>query len=120
MVAYADDVKTGLLNVPELTLENTGAVSEETAVAMARGARQRLGADVVLATTGIAGPSGGTQEKPVGLVWFALAFGAGEIETRRLTFPGNRADIRERATVAALGLLWRRIERDVLAQTGVP
>jgi nicotinamide-nucleotide amidase len=120
VVAYADDVKTGLLNVPELTLENTGAVSEETAVAMARGARQRLGADVVLATTGIAGPSGGTQEKPVGLVWFALAFGAGEIETRRLTFPGNRADIRERATVAALGLLWRRIERDVLAQTGVP
>jgi nicotinamide-nucleotide amidase len=120
VVAYADDVKTGLLNVPERTLESTGAVSEETAVAMARGARQRLGADVVLATTGIAGPSGGTQEKPVGLVWFALAFGDGEIETRRLTFPGNRADIRERATVAALGLLWRRIERDVLAQTGVP
>jgi len=120
VVAYANDVKVGLLNVPERTLESAGAVSEETAVAMARGARERLGADVVLATTGIAGPSGGTQEKPVGLVWFALAFGGGEIETRRLTFPGNRADIRERATVAALGLLWRRIERDVLAQTGVP
>jgi nicotinamide-nucleotide amidase len=120
VVAYADDVKTGLLNVPERTLESAGAVSEETAVAMARGARERLGADVVIATTGIAGPSGGTQEKPVGLIWFALAFGDGEIETRRLTFPGNRADIRERATVAALGLLWRRIERDVLAQTGVP
>jgi nicotinamide-nucleotide amidase len=120
IVAYANDVKAGLLNVPERTLEDTGAVSEETAVAMARGARDRLGADVVLATTGVAGPSGGTQEKPVGLVWFALAFGDGEIETRRLTFPGNRADIRERATVAALGLLWRRIERDVLAKTGVP
>ena len=120
VVAYADDVKTGLLNVPQRTLESSGAVSEETAVAMGRGARERLGADVVLATTGIAGPSGGTQEKPVGLVWFALVFGDGEIETRRLTFPGNRADIRERATVAALSLLWRRIERDVLAQPGVP
>jgi nicotinamide-nucleotide amidase len=120
VVAYADDVKSSLLNVPERTLSATGAVSEETAVAMARGACERLGADVALATTGVAGPSGGTQEKPVGLVWFALAFGDGEIETRRLTFPGNRADIRERATVAALGLLWRRIERDVLAQTGVP
>src|SRR5665213_324831 len=96
------------------------AESRARADAMARGARERLNADVALATTGIAGPSGGTQEKPVGLVWFALAFGDGEIETRRLTFPGNRADIRERATVAALGLLWRRIERDVLAQTGVP
>jgi len=120
VVAYANDLKTSLLNVSEHTLEAAGAVSEETAVAMARGARERLGADVVLATTGVAGPSGGTQEKPVGLVWFALAFGDGEIETRKLTFPGNRADIRERATVAALGLLWRRIERDVLAQTGVP
>jgi len=120
VVAYANDVKTALLNVPDRTLETAGAVSEESAVAMARGARERLEADVVIATTGIAGPSGGTQEKPVGLVWFALAFGDGEIETRRLTFPGNRADIRERATVAALGLIWRRIERDVQAETGVP
>jgi nicotinamide-nucleotide amidase len=120
VVAYANEVKIDLLNVPERTLESAGAVSEETAVAMARGARARLGADVVLATTGVAGPSGGTQEKPVGLVWFALAFEDGEIETRKLTFPGNRADIRERATVAALGLLWRRIERDVRTTTGVP
>ena len=120
VVAYANEVKTALLDVPEEILERNGAVSEETAVAMARGARDRLGAGVVLATTGIAGPSGGTQEKPVGLVWFALAFEDGEIETRKLTFPGNRTDIRERATVAALGLLWRRIERDVPAITGVP
>lgn len=119
VVAYANDVKTGLLNVPERTLESAGAVSEETAVAMARGGRERLGADVVIATTGIAGPQGGTQEKPVGLVWFALAFEDGEIETRRLTFPGDRTDIRERATLAALGMIWRRIERDVQAQTGV-
>ena len=120
VVAYANDVKTNLLNVPERTLAMSGAVSEEVAVAMARGACERLGAEVAIASTGIAGPSGGTQEKPIGQVWFALAFGDGEIEARRLTFPGNRADIRERATVAALSLLWRRIERDVLAQTGVP
>jgi nicotinamide-nucleotide amidase len=120
VVAYANDVKVGLLNVPERTLAEVGAVSEETAVAMARGARARLRADVVISTTGIAGPEGGTAEKPVGLVWFALAFGDGEIETKRLTFPGDRADIRERATVAALGLIWRRIERDVLAQPRVP
>jgi nicotinamide-nucleotide amidase len=120
VVAYANEAKTALLDVPEDTLATAGAVSEEAAVAMARGARRRLGVDVALATTGIAGPSGGTAEKPVGLVWFALALGDGEMETRRLTFPGSRADIRERATVAALGLLWRRLERDAHAPAAVP
>ncbi|HEY0393440.1 MAG TPA: competence/damage-inducible protein A [Candidatus Elarobacter sp.] len=120
VVAYDNAVKVSLLGVPERTLQSAGAVSEETAIAMARGARASLAADVVIATTGIAGPEGGTEDKPVGLVWFALAFGDGEIETRRLTFPGNRADIRERATVAALGLIWRRIERDVTSPPGVP
>jgi nicotinamide-nucleotide amidase len=120
IVAYADAVKTALLDVPETILASAGAVSEETAVAMARGARRRLGVDVALATTGIAGPGGGTPEKPVGLVWFALALGDGEMETRRLTFPGSRADIRERATVAALGLLWRRLERQAQAPAAVP
>jgi nicotinamide-nucleotide amidase len=79
-----------------------------------------LGVDLAIATTGIAGPDGGTEGKPVGLVWFALTLGDGEIETRRLTFPGSRADIRERATVAALSLIWRRLERDVQAATGTP
>ncbi|HEX3549515.1 MAG TPA: competence/damage-inducible protein A [Candidatus Elarobacter sp.] len=117
IVAYANDVKTELLDVDDATLAAAGAVSEQTAVAMARGARARLGVDVAVSTTGIAGPDGGSPDKPVGLVWFALAFGD-EVETRRLTFPGNRADIRSRATVAALGLLWRRIEREALgAQT---
>ena len=120
IVAYANEAKTALLEVPETTLVTAGAVSEETAVAMARGARRRLGVDVALATTGIAGPGGGTPEKPVGLVWFALALGDGEMETRRLTFPGSRADIRERASVAALGLLWRRLERDAHAPAAVP
>ncbi len=114
IVAYADDVKSALLDVPDATLRSAGAVSEGTAVAMARGARARLGVDVAVSTTGIAGPDGGTAEKPVGLVWFALAFGD-EVETRRVTFPGNRADVRDRATVAALGLLWRRLERETSA-----
>ena len=113
VIAYDNSVKISLLSVPGDTLATVGAVSEETAVAMARGARERLGSDLAISTTGIAGPDGGTAEKPVGLVWFALALGNDETETRRLTFPGNRADIRERATVAALGLLWRRLERDV-------
>ncbi|HYW54133.1 MAG TPA: competence/damage-inducible protein A [Dongiaceae bacterium] len=120
IVAYANDVKTALLDVPERTLAQFGAVSEETAAAMARGARRRLGVDAAIATTGVAGPDGGTPEKPVGLVWYALSFGGDEIETRRLTFPGSRSDIRERATVAALGILWRRLERDVKPPVLVP
>jgi len=110
VVAYANDIKTSVLGVPVETLERAGAVSEETAVAMARGARERLGADVAIATTGVAGPDGGTPEKPVGLVWFAIASADGEVETRRFTYPGNRTDIRERATVGALGLMWRTLE----------
>ena len=92
----------------------------EVAEALASGAIERFKADFGIGLTGIAGPDGGTPEKPVGLVWFALALGDGEMETRRLTFPGSRADIRERATVAALGLLWRRLERDVHAPAAVP
>jgi len=120
IVAYANEVKTGLLDVPERTIAQAGSVSEETAAAMALGARRRLGVDVAIATTGVAGPGGGTAEKPVGLVWYALSLGDDEIETRRLTFPGSRSDIRERATVAALGLLWRRLERDVKPPAAVP
>jgi nicotinamide-nucleotide amidase len=102
-------VKTALLDVPEDVLATVGAVSEEVAVAMARGARARLGVDIAIATTGIAGPDGGSPEKPVGLMWMALASGADGIETRRLTFPGERADIRMRGTVAALSLVWRSV-----------
>jgi nicotinamide-nucleotide amidase len=119
IVAYANDVKTSLLGVSEKTLATVGAVSEETAAAMARGARERLGTDVVIATTGIAGPDGGTPDKPIGTVWFALTLGDTEVETKRLTFPGSRNDIRERATIAALGLLWRRLEREVRPATPV-
>jgi nicotinamide-nucleotide amidase len=110
IVAYADDVKTSLLDVSEETLAAAGAVSEETALAMARGARRRLGVDIAVSTTGIAGPDGGTPEKPVGLVWFGFAGPEGNAQATRLNFPGTRADIRNRAATAALGLIWRRLE----------
>jgi nicotinamide-nucleotide amidase len=111
IVAYANDVKTDLLGVPQATLAAVGAVSEETARAMARGARRRLGADIAISTTGIAGPDGGTPEKPVGLVWFGYADSDETAEAVKLIFPGTRDDIRTRATTAALSLLWRRLER---------
>jgi nicotinamide-nucleotide amidase len=110
IVAYADDVKTSLLDVSEETLAAAGAVSEETALAMARGARRRLGVDIAVSTTGIAGPDGGTPEKPVGLVWFGFAGPEGNAQATKLNFPGTRADIRYRAATAALGLIWRRLE----------
>jgi nicotinamide-nucleotide amidase len=110
IVAYANDVKTSLLDVSEETLAAAGAVSEETALAMARGARRRLGVDIAVSTTGIAGPDGGTPEKPVGLVWFGFAGPEGNAQATRFNFPGTRADIRNRAATAALGLIWRRLE----------
>ena len=110
IVAYADDVKRELLDVPREVLHEHGAVSAETAIAMARGARRRLDADIAISTTGIAGPSGGTDDKPVGLVWFALV-ADGEPRTYRANFPGDRRDIRARARMAALSAIWRYIER---------
>lgn len=111
VVAYENAIKTTLLGVTQDTLSTVGAVSEETARDMAQGARRALHADVAVSTTGVAGPGGGTAEKPVGLVWLALADGNGETETRRVTFPGERADVRARATTAALALLWKHLER---------
>ncbi len=106
VVAYDNRVKTGILGVQPSTLERAGAVSEETALEMVQGVRAALGADVGIATTGIAGPSGGTPGKPVGLVWLAVGNATG-IRTAQLNLPGNRTAIQRRATIAALGLLWR-------------
>jgi nicotinamide-nucleotide amidase len=105
VVAYENAAKVALLGVEEKALATHGAVSEEAANAMARGVRERFNADVALATTGIAGPSGGTQEKPVGLVWLAVVSPENEI-ARALNLPGNREEIQRRASQAALGLLW--------------
>ncbi len=107
VVSYANDAKATLLGVPPDTIERHGAVSEETARAMAAGVAARLGADVTVAVTGVAGPGGGSPEKPVGTVWFAWKVGA-VIEARRVGFPGDRRQVRTRATQAAiLGLLVR-------------
>jgi len=110
VVAYDNAVKTALLDVDEALLAQFGAVSEAVAGAMARGACARLGTDIAIATTGVAGPGGGSPEKPVGTVYIAIAFGAGAITVRRVTLPGSRDDIRRRTTLVALNLLWRELD----------
>jgi competence/damage-inducible protein CinA-like protein len=104
IVAYADDIKRTELGVLEELLAEHGAVSAEVAAAMAEGARERLGADVAVAVTGVAGPGGGTPEKPVGLVHIHVAGPDGSL-SRVLDLPGERGQIRLRATVTALHLL---------------
>ena len=108
IVAYDNAVKLESLDVAESTLAAHGAVSEATAREMARGARTRLGVDVAIATTGIAGPDGGSPEKPVGLVWFAYDDGR-EAVARAVNFPGTRAAVQGRATIYALGLVWKAL-----------
>ena len=110
VVAYSDELKRTQLGVGADVLERHGAVSEEAAGAMAAGARERLGADVAVAVTGVAGPGGGTPDKPVGLV-YVHATAAGAEETRRLHVPGSRDDVRTRAAAVALHLLRRALER---------
>ncbi len=104
VVAYADEVKAAELAVPDELLREHGAVSAEVAAAMAQGARARLGADVAVSVTGIAGPGGGTEEKPVGLVYLHASGPMGE-KARHFDFPGDRETIRGRSTVAALHLV---------------
>jgi nicotinamide-nucleotide amidase len=108
IVAYSNDVKAAQLGVPEEVLREHGAVSAETAAAMARGARERLGADIAVSVTGVAGPDGGTEEKPVGLVFLHASGPMGE-QQLRFDFPGDRATIRGRAAVAALHLVRRLV-----------
>ena len=109
LVAYADDVKIAGLEVPAELVAEHGAVSAEVAAAMAHGARARLGVDVAVAVTGVAGPTGGTAAKPVGLV-FAHAVGPDGETSVRTELPGDREMIRGRATAAALHLVRRLLE----------
>ena len=109
VVAYSNDVKEAELGVPEALLAQHGAVSAEVAAAMADGARRRLGAEVAVAVTGVAGPGGGTPEKPVGLV-FAHAVGPHGEKSVRTELPGDRDMIRGRATAASLHLVRRLLE----------
>jgi len=107
LVAYSNDVKSRLAGVPADLIERCGAVSEEVAIALADGARASLRASVGVGVTGIAGPGGGTAEKPVGLVWLAVSADDGRRLTRRLSLGGGRAAIRDRSTTHALHLLRR-------------
>jgi len=109
VTAYANEVKERELGVRPQTLAAHGAVSEETAREMAEGVRARFGASVGMATTGVAGPDGGTPEKPVGTVWFAVATPERTV-TQRQQFPGTRADVIRRASTAGLALMWRLLE----------
>jgi nicotinamide-nucleotide amidase len=106
-IAYANAAKTAQLGVPADLIERHGAVSEEVARAMVRGARQRFGADAAVSVTGIAGPDGGSEAKPVGTVWFGVSVRDHE-EVVRHVFLGGRDEVRARAAQMALYLLWRR------------
>jgi competence/damage-inducible protein CinA-like protein len=108
IVAYSNDAKTRTLGVEPMLLLEHGAVSAPVAEAMAEGVRQRAATDFGLSVTGIAGPDGGTEEKPVGLVYIALASETG-VEHRKLQLPGDRQLIRWRSSQAALDLLRRRL-----------
>lgn len=108
VIAYDNAVKSAELGVPEALLARHGAVSEAVAGAMAEGAARRFGVGLVVAVTGIAGPGGGTAEKPVGTVCFATLLD-GELRTSTTILPGDRADIRARAAQAVLFLLLRRL-----------
>jgi nicotinamide-nucleotide amidase len=109
VVSYSNQAKADLLGVDPALIEEHGAVSEPVAHAMAAGALQRFGADTAVAITGIAGPGGGTPEKPVGTVCFTVALADGATDTRTLRLPGNRSDIRERSVTVAMHLLRRAL-----------
>jgi nicotinamide-nucleotide amidase len=101
-VTYDNRAKIEMLGVREATLAAHGAVSEAVAGEMARGALAHSGADVSVAITGIAGPGGGTHDKPVGLVWLAWAYRGGSVQARRFVFKGDRAAVREQSVAVAL------------------
>ncbi|MCE2926577.1 MAG: CinA family protein [Rickettsiales bacterium] len=109
-VTYANEAKTGLLGVDEDLIGEHGAVSEQVAVAMAGGARQKAEADLSVAITGIAGPTGGSEQKPVGTVFIALSTDQ-ETFAQRFQFNGNRTDIRLQAVEQALRLIQNQLKR---------
>ena len=109
VIAYHNDVKRNLLGVRAEDFEEYGAVSEQVAMQMASGVRAKLGANVGISVTGIAGPGGGTAEKPVGLVWIAVH--ASNVKARRFHVGGDRAEIRQRAAQAALEMVRRALSQ---------
>lgn len=109
VVSYSNEAKVEMLGVDATLIATHGAVSEPVAIAMARGALQRFEADTAVGITGIAGPGGGSAEKPVGTVCFSVALAGREPLVRTLRLPGNRSDVRERATTVAMHLLRREL-----------
>jgi nicotinamide-nucleotide amidase len=107
LVVYSNAAKAELAGVDPALIERVGAVSTEVAEALADGARARLGADIGVGITGVAGPGGGTEAKPVGYVCFSVAGPGGARRTRAVQLPGGRADVRDRSTVVALHLVRR-------------
>jgi nicotinamide-nucleotide amidase len=110
IVAYSDDVKVSQAGVPGELISRHGAVSAEVALALAEGARSRLAADLGVGVTGIAGPGGGSEQKPVGLVWLSVAGGRDGELTRSVNLPGGRSDVRDRATTVAMHLIRRALD----------
>lgn len=115
-ITYANEAKEKLLGVSRKTLEKHGAVSEETAREMAEGAAKSAGAEVSLVSTGIAGPSGGTKEKPVGLVYLGCCL-KGKVTVRKENFHGDRESIRRQAATSALELLLTVLSEETEFQT---
>jgi PncC family amidohydrolase len=108
LVTYANEVKTALAGVPDETLAAHGAVSAQVAVAMAEGARSRLGVDLAVAVTGVAGPAGGTPAKPVGLTYVAVADATGD-DVRRFSWSEDRSGNKRSSAAAALALVAERL-----------
>jgi len=115
VVAYSNEVKIALLGVRKATIDNHGAVSEQTALEMAQGGRKILDVDICVSNTGIAGPSGATPEKPVGLFYLGLAT-RNERLSRKHVFPGNREENKRDAAEAALNMLKQYLPRCVKAK----
>ncbi len=109
VIAYADEVKVRQVGVSQASLERHGAVSEAVARELAEGVARRFGSDAGIGITGVAGPGGGSPEKPVGTVWIGVSLDGG-VEARLARFPGGRGEIRERAAQSALTHLLRRVE----------
>jgi nicotinamide-nucleotide amidase len=107
IVAYSNEAKVAQVGVEPKTIDEHGAVSEQVAQALAHGATRRLGADIGVGLTGVAGPGGGSENKPIGLVWLCVAGPKGAQLTRSVNLPGGRADVRERAALVAMHMIRR-------------
>ena len=110
VISYSNDAKVGLLGVNSKTLKAKGAVSEEVAIQMAAGARTKLGSDIGIGITGIAGPAGGTPTKPVGLVYVAVS-SIESSECSRNVFRGSRSSIKDQSARKALEMLGKFLEK---------